>query len=74
MSVSFRILGYPERKEAAFLLSDELKRDLALAAACTGGIAILLAPASVVTLGLGVALGYTGKDRIKAVLEGGGKA
>ena len=56
------------------MLSDEMKRDLALAAACTGGIAILLAPASVVTLGLGVALGYQGKDYIKALMEGGGKA
>jgi hypothetical protein len=52
-------------------LSEEMKRDLAIAAACTGGIAVLLAPASVVTLGLGVALGYKGKDYIKDLLEGG---
>ena len=40
-----------------FMLSEEWKRDLALAAACTGGLAVLLAPASVVTLGLGIVLG-----------------
>ena len=36
------------------MLSEEMKRDLALAAACTGGVAVLLAPASVVTLALGL--------------------
>ena len=56
------------------MLSAEMKRDLALAAACAGGIAILLAPASVVTLGIGLAVGYKGQDTIKALLEGGGKA
>lgn len=55
------------------MISEEMKRNLALAAACTGGIAILLAPASVVTLGLGVALGYKGQDYIKSLLEGGAK-
>ena len=49
------------------MLSAEMKRDLALAAACTGGIAILLAPASVVTLGIGLAVGYKGQDTIKAL-------
>ena len=53
------------------MLSDEMKRNLALAAACTGGMAVLLAPASVVTLGLGVAVGYKGQRYIKALLEGG---
>lgn len=53
------------------MLSDEMKRYLALAAACTGGMAILLAPASVVTLALGAAAGYKGKDYIKNLLEGG---
>ncbi len=53
-------------------LSEETKRSLLLAGACTGGLALLLAPASVVTLGLGVALGYKGPEYIKKVLEGGG--
>lgn len=65
--------GIQRRREAAFLLSEETKRYLALAAACTGGMAILLAPASVVTLALGTALGYKGKDSIKDLLEGGGR-
>lgn len=56
------------------MLSEEIKRDLALAAACTGGVAILLAPASVVTLALGVALGYKGRDYIKEALKGGKEA
>jgi len=53
------------------LLSDEMKRNLGLAAACTGGVAVLLFPASLVTLGLGVALGYKGQDYIKSLLGGG---
>ncbi len=53
------------------MLSEDTKRNLALAAACTGGMAVLLAPASVVTLALGVALGYKGQDYIKGLLEGG---
>ncbi len=56
------------------MLSEDTKRNLALAAACTGGMAVLLAPASVVTLALGVALGYKGQDYIKDMLEGGGKS
>ncbi len=56
------------------MLSAEMKRDLALAAACTGGVAVLLAPASVVTLAIGLAAGYKGQDYIKALLEGGDKA
>lgn len=55
------------------MLSEEMKGHVALAVACTGGMALLLAPASVITLGLGVALGYKGKDYIKGVLEGGGR-
>jgi hypothetical protein len=55
------------------LLSEEMKGHLTLAAACTGGMALLLAPASIVTLGLGVALGYKGQDYIKSLLEGGGQ-
>lgn len=55
------------------MLSEETKQNLALAAACTGGVAILLAPASVVTLALGIALGYKGQDYIKEVLKGGKK-
>lgn len=55
------------------MLSDEMKGYLTLAAACTGGMAVLLAPASIVTLGLGTILGYKGKDYIKELLEGGGQ-
>lgn len=55
------------------MLSEETKGHLALAAACTGGMALLLAPASIVTLGLGVAVGYKGREHIKALLEGGGR-
>lgn len=55
------------------MLSEETKGHLALAAACTGGMALLLAPASVITLGLGAFLGYKGKDYIKDLLEGGGQ-
>lgn len=53
------------------MLSEETKRNLVLAAACTGGVAILLAPASVITLALGTVLGYKGKDYIKKALKGG---
>lgn len=55
------------------MLSEETKRNLALAAACTGGLAVLLAPASVITLALGVALGYKGQDYIKEALKGGNR-
>lgn len=61
----------PVSEGGGFLLSEETKRNLALAAACTGGLAVLLAPASVITLGLGVALGYKGQDYIKEALKGG---
>lgn len=53
------------------MLSEEMKRNLALAGACTGGMAILLAPASVITLALGVAAGYKGQHYIKELLKGG---
>ena len=53
------------------MLSEEMKRNLGLAAACTGGIAVLLYPASLITLGLGLALGYKGQDYIRDLLEGG---
>lgn len=53
------------------MLSDEMKRYLGLAAACTGGVAVLLFPASIVTLGLGLALGYKGQEAIRTLLEGG---
>lgn len=55
------------------MLSEEMKGHLTLAAACAGGMALLLAPASVITLGLGVAMGYKGRDYIKGLLEGGGR-
>ena len=53
------------------MLSEEMKHNLDLAAACTGGIAVLLYPASLITLGLGLALGYKGQDYIRDLLEGG---
>ena len=68
-----RILEYPDAEGGGILLSEEMKGYLALAAACTGGMAVLLAPTSIVTLGLGVALGYKGKDYIGNLLEGGGQ-
>lgn len=55
------------------MLSDEWKKYLGLAAACTGGVAVLLFPGSVVTLGLGIALGYKGRDQIRSIIEGGGE-
>lgn len=61
----------PVLEGGGFLLSEETKRNLALAAACTGGMAVLLAPASVITLALGVALGYKGQNYIKEALKGG---
>ena len=53
-------------------LTDEMKRNLGIAAACTGGVAMLLYPAALVTLSLGVALGYKGQHYIREILEGGG--
>ena len=44
-------------------LTDEMKRNLGIAAACTGGVAMLLYPA---------ALGYKGQHYIREILEGGG--
>ena len=38
------------------------KKNLGIAAACAGGMALLLYPASMITLGLGAVLGYKGKD------------
>lgn len=64
-------------KEAVCLfseLSEETKRSLGIAAACTGGLAVLLAPASVITLAIGVAVGYGGKEYIGRLVEGGGRA
>ena len=37
-------------------------RNLALAAGCAGAIAVVLFPASLITLGLGAALGYKGSS------------
>ena len=53
------------------MLSEEMKHSLALAGACTGGMALLLAPASAITLALGVAVGYKGQHYIKELLKGG---
>ena len=53
------------------MLSEETKHSLVLAGACTGGMALLLAPASVVTLALEVAVGYKGQRYIKDLLKGG---
>lgn len=75
-SSPFVYWGIQVGKEAAILfseLSEETRRSLTLAAACTGGLAVLLAPASVVTLAIGVAVGYGGKEYIGRLLEGGGR-
>lgn len=52
-------------------ISEETRRNLKIAGACTAGVAVLLYPAALVTLGLGLALGYKGQDAIRAFLEGG---
>jgi len=52
-------------------LTEETKRNLKIAGACTAGVAVLLYPAALVTLGIGAALGYHGRDTIAAVLKGG---
>jgi len=52
-------------------LSEEARRNLKIAGACTAGVAVLLYPAALVTLGVGVALGYRGQDRIRDFLKGG---
>lgn len=38
------------------------KRNLELAAGCAGAVAVLLFPASLITLGLGAVLGYRGRN------------
>lgn len=50
-------------------MTEDLKRELRLAAACTSGVAVLLFPASAITLGLGVALGYQYRHGIQTILE-----
>lgn len=52
-------------------ISEETRRNLKIAGACTAGVAVLLYPAALVTLGLGLALGYKGQDAIREFLEGG---
>lgn len=53
---------------------EDIRRDLTIAVLCTGGLALLLAPASVITLGLGVLVGYRGQHYIDTWLkEGKGK-
>lgn len=52
-------------------LSEETRRNLKIAGACTAGVAVLLYPAALVTLGAGVALGYKGQDAIRDFLRGG---
>lgn len=45
------------------------KRNLELAAGCAGLVAVLLSPASLITLGLGAVLGYRGRDCLNQLLE-----
>lgn len=45
------------------------KKNLGIAAACAGGVALLIYPASIITLGLGAALGYKGKDWLRRYLD-----
>lgn len=44
------------------------KRNLKLAAGCAGAVAVLLFPASLITLVLGAALGYCGRDYLAQIL------
>ena len=53
------------------MLSEHTKRSLTIAAVCAGGAAVVLFPASLVTLGLGAVLGYRGRDVLSALLQGG---
>lgn len=55
-------------------LSEETTRSLGIAAACTGGLAVLLAPASVITLANSVSVVYGGKEYTGRQVEGGGRA
>ena len=41
------------------------KRNLEVAAGCAGAAAVLLFPGSLITLGIGAALGYRGRDWIR---------
>ncbi|BDF70939.1 hypothetical protein CE91St41_18320 [Oscillospiraceae bacterium] len=41
------------------------KKNLEVAAGCAGAVAVLLFPASLITLGIGAALGYKGRSWIK---------
>ena len=45
------------------------KQNLKLAAGAAGCTAVLLSPASLITLGLGAALGYMGRDCLDRLLE-----
>lgn len=53
------------RREAAVLPSWLTKKNLEVAAGCAGAVAVLLFPASLITLGIGAALGYKGRSWIK---------
>lgn len=50
------------RREAVPMPSWLTGRNLAMAAGCAGAIAVVLFPASLVTLGLGAVLGYKGRE------------
>lgn len=55
-------------KEAAILTALPTwlnKRTIGIAVVCAGGVALLLYPASMITLGLGTVLGYKGKDWLR---------
>ena len=41
------------------------KKNLEVAAGCAGAVAVLLFPASLITLGIGAVLGYKGRGWIK---------
>lgn len=43
------------------------RRNLELAACCAGAAAVVLFPASLITLGLGAVLGYRGRDWLNSV-------
>lgn len=45
------------------------KKNLGVAALCAGGAALVLYPASMITLALGAILGYKGKDWLREFLD-----
>lgn len=49
------------------LLSERNKRNIGLATGAVGALALLLFPASIITLGIGAALGYRGRTWVEQI-------